>query len=284
MFRRAGGERWGLTLAAFAAALEASARNATKGGAELSAPALERYLTSLHLDDLALACACAQGIDSAWEHFVLQQRPLLYKAADALDPSGGARDLADSLYADLFGLRERDGERASLFRYFHGRSTLTTWLRAVLAQRHVDRHRANRRLDALPDDESPAALPAPAREHQPERARYLRLIELLLTAAVAALAPRDRLRLACYYAQELTLAQTGRLLAEHEATTSRQLAKTRKALREEVERQLQSAHGLNAAEVDRCFESVSADAGPLDLARMLTAEGERKESALNRSS
>ena len=98
------------------------------------------------------------GDEQAWEHFVLVQRPLLYRAADALDPGGGARDLADSLYADLFGLGEHAGERQSLFRYFHGRSSLTTWLRAVLAQRHVDRLRTNRRLDALPDEESAGAL------------------------------------------------------------------------------------------------------------------------------
>ncbi len=58
------------------------------------------------------------------------------------------------LYADLFGLRDRDRERQSLFRYYHGRSSLTTWLRAVLAQRHVDRLRASRRTEPLPDEDS----------------------------------------------------------------------------------------------------------------------------------
>ena len=103
---------------------------------------LERYLKSLHLEDLALACACADGDEAAWEHFVREYRPSLYRAADALDPSGRARELADSLYADLYGTTERAGERRSLFRYFHGRSSLPTWLRAVLAQRHVDAIRA----------------------------------------------------------------------------------------------------------------------------------------------
>ena len=45
---------------------------------------------------------------------------------------GTGRELADSLYADLFGLDTRDGERRSLFRYYHGRAKLTTWLRSVL--------------------------------------------------------------------------------------------------------------------------------------------------------
>jgi len=111
------------------------------------------------------------------------------------------------LYAELFGLRDRAGERQSLFRYFHGRSSLTTWLRAVLAQRHVDRLRTNRRLEALPDEDSSDALPAPSSPIEPERYRYLELIRQTLERAVAHLPPRDRLRLACYYAQELTLAE-----------------------------------------------------------------------------
>ena len=47
---------------------------------------------------------------------------------------------------------ERDGERQSLLRYFHGRSSLGTWLRALLAQRQVDRIRQTLRLDSLPAD------------------------------------------------------------------------------------------------------------------------------------
>src|SRR5471032_2333407 len=112
----------------FADALDASAE---RGCADRDSRALERCLSALHLEDLALACACAAGDEGAWEHFVLEHRPLLYRAADAIDPGGGARELADSLYADLFGLRDREGERQSLFRYFHGRSRLSTWLRAV---------------------------------------------------------------------------------------------------------------------------------------------------------
>src|SRR4029077_14128850 len=102
---------------------------------------------------LELARQCAAGDERAWERLVREYRPLLYRSADALDPSGGARDLADALYADLYGMKETDGERRSLFRYFQGRSSLATWLRAVLAQRYVDRLRAQRRFQPLPDEE-----------------------------------------------------------------------------------------------------------------------------------
>src|SRR5262249_13661924 len=155
--------------------------------------------------DLALACACAAGHPDAWDHFMVVHRPILYRAADALDPGGGARDLADSLYGELFGLREQAGERQSLFRYFHGRSSLSTWLRAILSQRHVDRLRSGRRLEGLPDEESSEALPAVHQTMEPDRDRYLKVIQDAMTRALAELPARDRLRLACYYAENLTL-------------------------------------------------------------------------------
>ena len=90
---------------------------------------------------------------------------------------------------------------------------------------------------------------------------------------------RDRLRLGCYYVQELTLAETGRLLKEHEATASRQLTRTRKLLREDVERQLRDEAGLSDVQIAECFESAAEDAGPLDLGQLLA----RKKSAADRS-
>ena len=91
-------------------------------------------MSAQHAADLDLARRCAAGDAKAWDRFVLEYRAVLYRAADALDPSGGAREIADALYADLYGLQERDGERRSLLDYFQGRSSLATWLRAVLAR------------------------------------------------------------------------------------------------------------------------------------------------------
>jgi hypothetical protein len=85
---------------------------------------------------------------------------------------------------------------------------------------------------------------------------------------IGGLASRERLRLACYYVQELTLAETGRVMHEHEATVSRQLARTRRAIREDVERRLESA-GLNRPQIAECFTSLAADPGPLDLKPLL---------------
>ncbi len=289
LYARAGASRWKLPLEVFTNALERSAEKSFAGRSPAESD-LDRYYDALHLEDLALACACAMGREEAWDHFVREFRPAMYRSADAIDPSGAARDVAQALYAELFGLKEKDGIRQSVFRYFHGRSALSTWLRSLIAQRYIDRHRETKRLEPLPEESSAAPMRARTTAIDPDRARYVSIMKSVLGAAIAALAPRDRLRLACYYAQEMTLAQIAALTREHEATVSRQLAKTRKAIREDVERRLTAEHAFTKTEIDECFASLVDDSGNLDLAdwlgeaRVAEAPAEtRKKSEVDRS-
>jgi len=284
LFERSQAGRWGLSVERFQAVLDASVAHAIAGGAAGNPGTdIERHLSSLHVEDMALAAACIDGHEPAWEHFVAEHRALLHRAADAIDSSGGGRDLADSVYAELFGLEIRDGKRQSLFRYFHGRSKLATWLRAVLAQRHIDRVRGTKRQDPLPDDGDSLAAPVRSTTPDPERERFTEAMRGALTATIAALAPRDRLRLGCYYAQDLKLAAIGRLLGEHEATVSRHLARTRREIRAAVEERLRAEHGMDAHAIEECFQSVTGDAGALDLDELLGTAPGRKKDASDRS-
>jgi RNA polymerase sigma factor (sigma-70 family) len=228
-----------------------------------------------HEKDLELARACERGDEAAWDRFMAEYRPILYRSADAIDPSGGAREVADSLYAELYGLKQSDGKRKSLFAYFQGRSSLATWLRAILAQRYVDRIRGTRRLEELADDHV-AASSSPSVDH----GRYAAAMDEALSAVVGALEPRDRLRLGCYYSQEMTLVQIGRLTRESEATVSRQLARIRRAIRASVEHHLRQHRGFGDAEVRECFAAAVEDTGELDLGALL---GERKNAVDDRS-
>jgi RNA polymerase sigma-70 factor (ECF subfamily) len=291
LYQKAAAGQWKLPLEVFTNALERSAEKAFAGRSPTDSE-LDRYYDALHLDDLALACACAMGREEAWDYFVREFRPAMYRSADAIDPGGAAREIAQALYAELFGLKEKDGIRQSVFRYFHGRSSLATWLRSLIAQRYVDRYRETSRLEPIPEDSGAAPLRAPAAPIDPDRARYLAIMKTTLGAAIAALAPRDRFRLACYYAQEMTLAQIAALTREHEATVSRQLAKTRKAIREDVEGRLTAEHGFTRGEIDECFASIVDDAGNLNLADWLdtdaspaeaSAKAERKKPHVDRS-
>jgi len=267
LWQRSGAERWGLSESDFAAALERSAASrfgsATPADSDVGA-----FLGVLHHEDLALAAACAVGLDAAWEHFVREFRPVLLRVAGKGQPADRVRDVADSIYADLYGLEERAGRRRSLFDYYHGRSSLAGWLRAVVAQRIVDRVRESQRFDPLPDDEAPVALGARGEDPDVDRARYLALVRLALTGAIAGLDAHERLRLSLYYAREMTLKAIGRVLGESEATASRKLERTRRTMRETIERRLRDQQRLTDAEIALCFDYARTDPA-FDLARAL---------------
>jgi RNA polymerase sigma-70 factor len=284
--------RWELSLDAFAESLYRSAEKRFHNS-RVSPPEIESYLKSLRLEDLALAAACNEGIETAWEFFIGCFRQELRNASRAILRASGSRDearaeeLADSLYADLYGVRfAPDGRRKSLFKYFHGRSKLSTWLHALLAQRHVDLLRASGRTTSL-DGEREGNVPREmaARDEpslaDPNRASYLARLDRSLTLALAELPPRERLILACYYVDQLTLAEIGRMLREHESTVSRQLERTRRSLRENVTQRLLSGTpardgclaepGLDAAQVDLVLE-YALEEWPFDLSRALSSD------------
>jgi RNA polymerase sigma-70 factor len=271
---------WNLTAEQFQITLERSVERRFSCAGAKTFPnllAVEKYLGTLQTADLALACACSAGNDAAWEYFVATYRSQLHRAACAIAGESGGRDLADSLFGELFGLRESEGLRRSLFDYFHGRSKLGTWLHAILAQRHVDEFRRTRKMDSLDDPESEDGggiaqkLPARSGSSDPERERYLAMMQAAVEKALGALEPRDRLRLAYYYVEELTLLEIGKLLGEHEATVSRKIERTRQDVRRSVEAALREEKKLSEAQVRRCYE-YAREEWPFDLTRALSAE------------
>jgi RNA polymerase sigma-70 factor, ECF subfamily len=283
LYAKSSASRWDLSQAQFHAAVTRSVRKHFACGT-LTPARLEEYLAALHLEDLTLAAACVSGCEAAWEHFVAVYRGYLRAAAAAVlrrhADSPEAQELADSLFAEVYGLADgKTGER-SLFRYFHGRSSLKTWLRAVLAQRHIDAVRAGRRFVSVDDGETVRESFEPRRvlflesPADPHRERYLKIFRRALDVALARLDPRDSERLRLYYAEEQTLADIGRHLGEHESSVSRHLERIRRDLRRIVEEMLREGQapangfagetGLSDAEIVLCFE-YAAEEAPIDL-------------------
>jgi RNA polymerase sigma-70 factor (ECF subfamily) len=264
---------WQLTPERIQRTLESSVAHRFANAPPNDARTIQGYLDSLHAADLALACACSDGNAAAWDFFVAQYRPELYRAAGAIAGEAASRELADSLYAELYGLREVAGRRKSLFDYFLGRSKLTTWLHAILAQRHVDAFRRARHTESLDDaDSGDRGNPAAPTQisSDPERERYLAMLQGVLLAALGTLEARDRLRLANYYVEGLTLAQIGKLVGEHEATVSRKLERTRREVRKQVEAALRREKKLSDAQLRLCYE-YAREEWPFDLTQALSA-------------
>ena len=291
LYLRSKAPGWKVTYEEFATALYRSAVQRF-GTARPAAELAKSYFQALYLEDLALACALRNGSEPAWEEFVKDYRPVLQALARAIVGPGGearARELADSLYAELYGLdRSGNVRKNSLLDYFHARSRLATWLRSVLAQRHVDALRASRRLEPLDDETASRGVGverAIAVENMdPDRARLLPQLVEAISEALAALPAPDRLLLSLYYVQGMTLAHIARIRDVHEATASRRLQNIRRELREHIECVLArgitahdgrpGAKGLSPTEIRRCLDYAMED-WSFDLSSILAEKAVR---------
>jgi RNA polymerase sigma-70 factor (ECF subfamily) len=229
------------------------------------------FLSSLNANDLCLAAACAKGDDSAWEDFFREYRSYLLSVARTMtQDAGAAEQLADSTFAELYGLREADGARVSKFSFYSGRGSLRGWLRAVVFQLSADHHRQTSRLVQTEEPEEMDRIAHAAEKPAPKsttdldyvRDRYRDAVAQSLRRAIGDLDSRERLLLAYYYYDELTLREIGQMFDVHEATISRWLTKVQKHIRKLVEKGLSRDHSFNRREV---AESIELAAEQLDL-------------------
>ena len=209
------------------------------------------FLRALHLPELVLARACAAGNEAAWQDFIVQFRETLYAAGRSIagEESSG-HDLADSLYADLFGTATREGKRVSKLESYTGRGSLAGWLRTVLAQEHVNRYRKQRRTVSLEEKtDAGAQFAAPVEEESP--APDGRVV-VAIDQALAGLEAEDRLILIHHYLEGRTLAEVGRTLGVHESTISRKTGKIVQGLGRAIRDQLLHS-GMSRRQVEEAL-------------------------------
>jgi RNA polymerase sigma-70 factor (ECF subfamily) len=215
------------------------------------------FYKALRLPELALAHACAMGSEIAWERFLSLYRATITQAAKAITRSSSlGEELADSLYAELFGLKDREGLRISPLASYSGRGSLLGWLRTTLAQRHIDAHRRTYREEPLADQDPPA-VPLT----QPASAQEADLLGRAVARTVQALDAADCFLLSSYFLDRRTLMEIARLLKVHEATISRRL----KRLTEEMRKQLLlnlRAEGLSQRQAE---EALGADPRDIEI-------------------
>jgi RNA polymerase sigma-70 factor (ECF subfamily) len=225
------------------------------------------------LQDLALARACAGGSESAWNTFLTQNRESLRHSALAIArEESAASELADSVYAELYGIEATDGCRVSKLAYYDGRGSLEGWLRSVLAHAFTDRLRRERRLVSLEeqveaghDFRAPDAEVAPALDQR---------LEAATDEALASISAEERLLLASYYLDGRTLAAIAVLLGVHESTVSRRLDRTVRAVTKNVIKGLRR-RGLSR---DQAREALEVDVRDLAVDVRRHLRGARSES------
>jgi RNA polymerase sigma-70 factor (ECF subfamily) len=260
LWRVADGASCGLTQAEFGAALVAVGRKWNHGlpaQTHGSDAQREGFYRSLKLADFALAQACALGKEIAWQRFLHLYRASVTQAAIAITRSQTlGSELADSLYSELFGLKEQDGRRISPLASYSGRGSLIGWLRTTLAQRHCDHHRRTHREEPLETIDLPA--PAPMATPQAEE---LQLLSGAVARTLKTLEAEDRFLLSSYYLDRRTLLDIAHLLKVHEATISRRLKRLAETLHKELLIQLKGA-GLSERKAQ---EALGADPRDIEI-------------------
>jgi RNA polymerase sigma-70 factor (ECF subfamily) len=251
LYVQSGGQKFDLTFGEFAWILqEVSSRYLRPGASAAEAAELHR---SLRLEEVVLARACASGNEHAWECFLNRYRSKLFAAAAAIaKEESAARELADGVYAELFGTRQGgDGERISKLASYTGRGSLEGWLRMVLAREWVNRHRGQRRLVSFDErSESGAQFEAKPEALIPVDAR----LEQAVDDALAKTADEERLLLASWYLDGRTLAEIARILGVHESTISRRIDKITVSLRKRILRGLHE-RGMTVQAAEEAMEA-----------------------------
>jgi RNA polymerase sigma-70 factor, ECF subfamily len=264
---KGGCEKIGLTRESFGEILcEIGAKHATAATSESE---LRTFFLSLRIDELALARACVAGNNTAWEIFLNRFREKLYLSALRIArEDSAARELADTLYADLYGTKVRDGERVSKLASYTGRGSLEGWLRTVLSQEYVNRYRRTKRLVSL-DEESEEGIQFRAPDPEPVPAADQRLSQAT-DEALAALSSEDRVILSAYYLDGRTLAEIARMLGVHESTISRKLDKLGKSVRKQIVASL-VCRGMSRRQAEEALEVDVRDL-QIDIRRSLAQE------------
>lgn len=253
LYERSSAGRFGLSFEEFGARLNEVGKKYLPAGA--SEAERQQFFNGLRLEELALTHACALGRIGPWIEFMNRYREPLYSAAYTIahDEATG-RELADSIYADLYGIKpgSEDGQaRQSKLSSYSGRGSLEGWLRTVLAQEYVNRYRKTRRLVSL-EEQAEAGVQFAAPDPAGAAVTNPRVTQAT-DEALAALDAESRYLLAAYFLDGWRLAEIGRTLGAHESTISRKLERICRDLRKAILRSLKQK-GMSAASAEEALD------------------------------
>lgn len=240
---------------------------------------IKAFVDEIRADDFCLVLACERGDEKAWEDLVKNFDGTVKSAARKISNNAeDAEDLASSIWAELYGLKEGKSKLA----YFSGRGSLAGWLRAVTNQLAIDGFRKMKRLVQIEEDREFENLAQDSSEktgnekvvahtENPEEIfserQTAKDVSKALKKAIDELETEDKLILKLYYFDDLKLKDIGATLGFHEATASRKLARMQTEIRKAVEKILKAEHGWNEDEVKRHLSETASKLG-INLEKM----------------
>jgi len=245
------------------------------------------FIDEIRADDLCLIIACEKGDEKAWEDLVANFDSTVKSAARKISSNNeDAEDLASSIWAELYGLRQdADGNKKSKLAYYSGRGSLAGWLRAVVSQLAVDQYRKQSKYVQIEETREFEILAEESTNHSgnssvihhaenPEELltekQTAEDVSTALRAAIEALEPEDKLILKLYYFDDLKLKDIAQIFGYHEATASRKLVRIQSEIRKAVEKELKKSHGWSDSEVKKYLADAASKLG-VSLDKMLGA-------------
>jgi RNA polymerase sigma-70 factor len=211
------------------------------------------FFLRLHTNDLYLSAACAQPTEAAWDRFITLYRRLILHLSQPLFPTrDAASELAGSITGHIF-LPDRSGR--SRIASFDGRSSLATWLAAVVNHKAIkERERKCNNMESiacapeLTDDLWPDGIEASLRAN-----RYQHMVRELFAQIGKSLSEREHLVLRLHYDEGLSGADIAGILGIHPSTVARDLQRINIKLRGEIISLLGSKHHLSRPEIEECI-------------------------------
>ena len=246
--------------------------------ADVDRNAIKDFVDEIRADDLCLIVACEKGDEKAWEYLVSNFDSTVKSAARKISSNNDdADDLASSIWAELYGLRQdAAGNKKSKLAYYSGRGSLAGWLRAVVSQLAIDEYRKQSRFVQVEENREFENLAEESSNHtgndrvvhhadNPEELltteQTSRDVSLALKHAIESLDAEDRLVMKLYYFDDLKLKEIGAMFGYHEATASRKVVRIQADIRKAVEKKLRADHGWSETEVKRYLSDTASKLG-----------------------
>jgi RNA polymerase sigma-70 factor (ECF subfamily) len=217
-----------------------------------------------HLEDLFLACACANGVDGALAAIERSFANDVAAAVRRFDASSAfADEVAQILRERLFvGAKPKIGD-------YSGRASLRSWIGAAAARAAINLRRriGDKGHDAL-DSRVRGVAADGSVELQYMKRRYAKEFEAALGAALARLDPETRTLLRLHWSERVDYDKLAAMHRLSRATIARRLAAARATLSEETHRELLARLRVTASELESIAALVRS-ALELSVAKML---------------
>ncbi|HEY2749221.1 MAG TPA: sigma factor-like helix-turn-helix DNA-binding protein [Polyangia bacterium] len=221
--------------------------------------------SSLHIEDLYLACACVDGMAIAHRAFDEHHLALVPRHLARLDSTRVVADDVRQL------LRERllvaGAAAPPRLASYSGRGPLRAWVKVAAVRLALNLRRARDGNPRVADPD--AAIVTATPELLLAQRRFRPQFDAALADAVSRLTVADRQLLRFCVVEGLSLAQIGALLELDKATISRRLAAARAQLLRRTQDHLRQQLGFATVEVDSLIRLLRSQLGDVSVARLL---------------